>query len=327
MPRNVLAACLAALTALYLASCAGMGPRVSDTRAAALTSAGYSPLRLQKTPGDTRYSGKFEVNGRPVRLLIDSGANSTDLDAELAMKLGIRPDGSLKVVSRGALGRPVTSDVGMGTLSAGPVTAAPFPFMLAPPTDKHTATSRYDGQMGLDALIGLGAVVDLERGELWVPGTRARNARSGNIQPLGLTEGLGFETLSLNPARRLPHLILESRWKGKRLTWVVDTGAEVSVLAQETVNTLGIPTKGSASRIIDASGDRAEVRLAVLDDVVFNRLIVKEFQVAVTPLGAVRKNFRDRSGRSIDGIVGMDFLEESAALLDSASRILYVGKP
>ena len=29
----------------------------------------------------------------------------------------------------------------------------------------------------------------------------------------------------------------------------------------------------------------------------------------------------------MDGIIGMDFLTESSALLDSASRLLYVGQP
>ncbi|NNC89964.1 MAG: clan AA aspartic protease [Akkermansiaceae bacterium] len=326
MPRLLLAAA-AALWALLLANCAGPMGQLGDSRSTVLANAGYSPLRLQKTPGDTRYSGRFQVNGKPVQLLIDSGANSTDLDAGLARQLGIQPDRTLKVVSRGALGRPVTSKVGLGTLTAGQITAAPFPFMLAPTTTVHTATSRYDGQMGLDALSGLGALVDLDRGQLWLPSSRASNARPGSIRPLGPTSGLGFETLPLRPARRLPHLILESSWNGRRLTWVVDTGAEVSVLAEESAKALGIATARSASRIIDASGDRAEVRIAYLRNVVFNRLVVSEFQVAVTSLGAVRDNFRDRNGRPIDGIVGMDFLEESAALLDSASGLLYVGKP
>ncbi|NIP95145.1 MAG: hypothetical protein GWO24_17535, partial [Akkermansiaceae bacterium] len=56
-------------------------------------------------------------------------------------------------------------------------------------------------------------------------------------------------------------------------------------------------------------------------------LVVSEFQVAVTPLGTIRRTFRDRYGRPVDGIIGMDFLEESSALLDTASKVLYVGDP
>ncbi|MEO1845535.1 MAG: aspartyl protease family protein, partial [Akkermansiaceae bacterium] len=170
MPR-VLRLTIAALAALLLTQCA-FGPLASRTaspRGMKLASLGYEPLQLQKSSGDSRYSGKFKVNGKGVHFLIDSGANSTDLDYELATSFGIKPEKSVKVISRGALGRPVTSWVGLGALGAGYVTATPFPFMLAPHSDRHTATSRYDGQMGLDALTGLAALVDLQTGQLWIP--------------------------------------------------------------------------------------------------------------------------------------------------------------
>ena len=312
---------------VLLASCAAPRVITNNVRTTQLRQLGYAPLALQKTSGDSRYSGRFLVNGQPVQLLIDSGANSTDLDAILATKLGIVPDRSLTVVSRGALGRPITSQVGLGSLTAGPVTANPFPFMLAPPTDRHTATSRYDGQIGLDALSGLGALIDLSDGHLWVPGDRAVNAAGGEIHPLGPSQRLGFDALRLNRAGRLPHLILEGDWNGNRLSWVVDTGAEVTVLSSHTVRRHRIATVASHSKIVDASGDNAPVRVATLNNVVFGRLIVREFQVAVTPLKTVREHFRDSRGRPVDGIVGMDFLEESGALLDSASRLLYIGHP
>ena len=199
--------------------------------------------------------------------------------------------------------------------------------MLAPPTGRHTATSRYDGQVGLDALSGLAALIDLKSGQLWIPGPRAGNARQGEILALGRREGLGFDALRLESAGHLPHLLVSSRHNGRRLTWVVDTGAEVTVMASETVRRIGIPTTPSRSKIIDASGDRASVSTATLHDVVFGQLVVSEFQVAVTSLKTIRRTFRDRSGRPVDGIIGMDFLEESSALLDTASKVLYIGDP
>jgi predicted aspartyl protease len=327
MPR-VLRFVAAALSVLLLTQCA-LGPsrhRSASPRGDRLLSLGYEALALQKSPGDTRYSGEFLVNGAEVRFLIDSGANSTDLDYELATSFGITPEKSIKVISRGALGRPVTSRIGRGTLGAGPVTATPFPFMLAPASKRHTATSRYDGQMGLDALSGLAALVDLQTGQLWIPGPRAKNAKD-DIKALGLREGLGFDALRLRKAGHLPHLLVECSYAGHRLTWVVDTGAEVTVMASESVAKLGIKTSPSRSKIIDASGDRAPVRTAILQNVVFGRLVVSEFQVAATPLTTIRSTFRDRFDRPVDGIIGMDFLEESSALLDTASKILYVGDP
>ena len=316
-----------ALLAALLVSCAGLGTRTSSLRSQKLLSLGYQPLELTKSSGDTRYSGRFQVNGEPVVFLIDSGANSTDLDASVAQRIGVRADHTVKVISRGALGRPVTSRVGLGTLRAGSMRPIPFPFMLAPSSRGHTATSRYDGQIGLDALSGLAAVVDFQQGCLWIPGPRAPNNLNGNISPLGPRPGLGFDALPLDPAGPLPHLVVESYHNGHRLSWVVDTGAEVTVLAAESVPRLGLQTSPSRSKIIDASGDRAPIRVASLEHVVFGRLIVNPLEVAVTSLAAIRRTFRDRHGHPVDGIIGMDFLERSSALLDTASRVLYVGEP
>ena len=96
-------------TALVTQCATGPIGQTKSPRAYRLAAMGYEPLALQKSAGDSRYSGRFRVNGKEVRFLIDSGANSTDLDYELATSVGIRPEKSVKVVSRGALGRPVTS--------------------------------------------------------------------------------------------------------------------------------------------------------------------------------------------------------------------------
>ena len=290
-----------------------------------LAALGYTSLPLKKISRDSRYSGQFMVNGKPVELLIDSGANSTDLDTKLATKLNLRIDSSARVVSRGALGRPVTSSVGLGVLSAGPISALPFPFMLANESQGTTATSRYDGQIGLDALEALGALIDLRNGKMWVPGRNARTAGPQRITPLGEVRDLGFNTLHLRPAKELPHLILESQWNGKLVTWIVDTGAEVSVLSAKSARLLGLNTVESTARIIDASGDNAIARTGTFRNVIFEQLVVTEFQVAVIPLPVVRDNFRDRNGRVVDGIIGMDFLESSGALFDAGSNLLYVG--
>lgn len=325
-------ALLSLLPILFLTACgsrsgthqSGLGPS-SGLREEKLASLGFISLPLKMLSRDSRYAGKFLVNGKPVELLIDSGANSTDLDTDLAPKLKLHIDQNSKVVSRGALGRPVTSRVGLGILSAGPVSALPFPFILADESLGATATSRYDGQVGLDALEALGALIDLGTGQMWVPSKGARNAGREGIKPLGEVSGLGFNTLRLRPAKSLPHLVLESQWNGRLVTWIVDTGAEVSVLSAESARQLGLQTHPSSARIIDASGDNAAARSAFFENMVFDRLKVTEFQVAVIPLPVVRKNFSDRNGRIVDGIIGMDFLKNTGALFDAGSQLLYVG--
>ena len=314
---------LLAPAVLLLSNCGTLIP----SRAQRLVSIGFTSVPLVKAAGDSRYSGKFLVNRRPVHLLIDSGANSTDIDARLGKSVGLRVDHRTKVVSRGALGRSVTSRLGYGELQIGPAIAQPFAFSMAPPTGSPTATSRYHGQMGLDAFSRLSALIDLREGKMWIPTRRAINNRNGDIRSLGLIKGLALDAVRLDRAGHLPHLVYQGTHQGQRLTWIVDTGAEATVLSQAAARRLGVPTAASRSRIIDASGDHASVRIGRLRNIRFGALNIGRFEVAVTDLSTVRRSFRDSSGRPIDGILGMDFLENSHALLDSKSRLLYLGSP
>jgi len=296
-------------------------------REGTLRSIGYVPLKLQKISGDSRFSGKFGVNGTPMRFLIDSGANSTDVSESYANQVGLKRDHSVSVISRGALGRAVKSGLGRGTLQMGPVFAHEFPFTIGPDPKLRTATSRYAGQIGLDAMTAAGSLIDIPRGALWVPSQKALLKSRGRPERLGAVKGLGYNALQLYPAGKLPHLILDSNVDGKRITWVVDTGAEVSVMAESSFQKLNLTSEVTNSRMIDAAGDRVAVRAGTLYNVEFPGQHLERFELIVAPLKDVRRVFRDAEGRPVDGILGMDFLTFSKALLDPASRILYMGAP
>lgn len=286
---------------------------------------GYQAVPLQKIRGDVRFSGVFKVNEVPMRFLVDSGANSTDVDANLARQAGLVEDRRVRVVTRGALGREVSSGRGYGTLQIGPMYARNFPFTIAPSTGRKTSTSSYAGQVGLDALSAIGALVDIPGQSLWVPASQRRGPRPPFVP--GARDGLGRKVLGLETAGRLPHLILRGTLAGQPVTWVVDTGAEISVMAAESFDRFGLPSRTTNSRMIDASGDRIALRQARLEDVTFGNVRVTVFDIAIAPLGTVRQYFLDGRGRPVDGILGMDFLTTGHALLDAGSGLIYLGKP
>jgi predicted aspartyl protease len=328
MSQRIFNSLVLALACLLLSQCAsGPGGFSRAPRDSRLARLGYEPVDLQKIRGDVRLSGIFGVNNEPMRFLIDSGANSTDLDATLAKKAGLVEDRSVRVVTRGALGRKISSGRGYGMLQIGPMYARDFPFTIAPSTGRKTSTSSYAGQVGLDALFAVGALIDIPAGRMWVPGER-RYGNAGPTPPLlGSQDGLGAKVLPLETAGRLPHLILRGRLQGREVTWVVDTGAEISVMATESFERFALPSRPSNSRMIDASGDRIALRYARLQNVKFGNVNVTEFDIAVAPLGEVRQFFRDARGRPVDGILGMDFLTTGQALLDTRSGLIYLGNP
>lgn len=316
---------LAALLAcLFLTQCSGTRASGRDGR---LTALGYDAVRMQKISGDARYSANFLVNGSPMRFLIDSGANSTDVDKNLAASVGLRPNSRVKVITRGALGREVKSSRGVGTLQVGAMISRNFPFTLAPSSGRKTSTSSYAGQIGLDALGATGTLIDIPAGILWVPGVKSERARSPMPVVLGPRPGLGDQALALGTAGQLPHLILRGTLNGRVVTWVVDTGAEISVMAEESFRRFGLPSRATNSRMIDASGDRVALRRARLQNLRFGNVNVAVFDISIAPLSIVQRYFRDSNGRPVDGILGMDFLNTGSALLDPGSGILYMGMP
>jgi len=101
--RNVWSALIFSLLGLLLTQCASVktGSALRESR---LRGMGYVPLKLDKLTGDSRYSGVFGVNGKPMRFLIDSGANTTDVESDRADEANLKRDRSVSIVSRGALG-------------------------------------------------------------------------------------------------------------------------------------------------------------------------------------------------------------------------------
>ncbi|MFT6861769.1 MAG: putative aspartyl protease, partial [Akkermansiaceae bacterium] len=302
-------------------------PGLNGSRAGALKKMGYVSVPLQKIRGDSRFSGVFQVNDQPMRFLIDSGANSTDVDQQLATEVGLVRDLAVKVITRGALGREVSSGRGYGKLQVGPMVAREFPFTIAPDPGKKTSTSSYAGQVGLDALSATGALIDIPSGRMWVPGPRSEVGSRRFPSVLGPRRGLGDKILRMGTAGRLPHLILSGTLNGTPVAWVVDTGAEVSVMAAESFEQFNFPSRATNSRMIDASGDRISLRQARLQNLTFGGVNVAVFDISIAPLGTVRQYFRDSTGRPVDGILGMDFLTTGSALLDSGSGLIYLGRP
>ena len=328
MLRCVLQSLAAIFLLLVFSQCSNAPFLGGGSRESQLKRMGYVSVPLKKVPGDVRYSGAFLVNGTPLQFLIDSGANSTDVDHLTAKRVGLRRSSSLGVITRGALGREMRSGLGRGSLQVGPMRAENFSFTIAPEGQKiPTSTSRYAGQVGLDMLSSTGSLVDIPRGLLWVPREVTKRSLTGVISPLGPMPVLGKKMLMMGTADRLPHLILHGTVKGEQVSWVVDTGAEISVMDALSFQKLGLPSVMTHARMIDAAGDRVALRKSRIRNMSFGEVKIRTFDIAIAPLGEVKRFFKDPTGRPVDGIIGMDFLTQGEALLDSGSKILYMGMP
>jgi len=316
-----------ALSILFLTQCRSSYSCFSGTRHLTLKRLGYDPVILEQPRGDSRYRGFFKVNDCSLPFLIDSGANRTDLDREIAKQVGVLIDHSSKVTTRGALGRQTQSGIGIGSLEMGPVIAKGFAFIIPSKSNARTAPGPFVGQIGLDALSSAGSVIDLAEGILWVPGARSSRRCGAAFLERDFQRGLGEKFLLLEQAQSSPHLLVQAMYQAQALCFIVDTGAEISVISLETLDRLGVASLPSNLKMIDASGDRAALRYAQLRGVNFGEVMVDHFELSAAPLSVVRQHIRDDFGRPIDGILGMDFLRASEGLLDVELQVLYLGNP
>lgn len=119
---------------------------------------------------------------------------------------------------------------------------------------------------------------------------------------------------------RLPYLEVTLRFSGKQIRLdrvLLDTGSAGSVFAADVVDALGIgPESTDRIRRILGVGGSEFVYSKRVDELALGDLKVTDFEIQV---GAMRYGF------PLDGIVGMDFLLSTQAIIDLATLEIRTG--
>ena len=112
------------------------------------------------------------------------------------------------------------------------------------------------------------------------------------------------------------------------MVWLVDCGAERSLLRRETVNRLGIKESrsGQNTQLVDAGGERVSLGHVKLKNARWEAHTFRSFVVGVAPMGNLRR-LRLAGGGPVDGVLGLDFLERHRAIIDLSARALWVRLP
>lgn len=311
---------LTLIAALFLSSCTTSPSHINQNRNSTLTNNGYAPIKLKSPRNDSRYWANTIIANSKVKLLIDSGANTTDVNAATAKKIKLTPDPNKVLSARGAFGKTFLSLLANTSLQLGAQKVSPFPVAIDSPSKKQKS-SIYDGKMGIDALSLAGALIDLRSEKIWTP-VRDLNATSKSSKTI---RNIGSERIPLKSRGTYSQLALSSSYNGHRLNWIVDTGAEVSVLDHQTAEKIGLHLIGSNIKMIDISGDSQELSVANCENIKFGKHTLLSFPIAVTDLSSIKNTFIFNDGSTIHGILGVDFLQSTHALLDPRSKAIYLG--
>ncbi len=257
---------------------------------------------------------KVYVNGakEPLRFVLDTGSGMSVVSEEAARRLNLRP------VARGGMARAVG---GGGRFE---IVYGFLPFLELGETDTarienvpvyirrfYNDKEKIDGYIGLSALKGFVVVVDY--------GARNMTLLRGRAMKDDAVIATQTKTAVEIPVRTTSSGFLsgEVRLDGveRPLSFVVDTGASVSVLSESLVareTEVDRYAEGARLRVYGAAGISENIRTLLLPSLVFGAYQQKNLNAVVLDLGPINET----AGFEQTGIIGANFLRNFRVTFD-----------
>lgn len=267
----------------------------------------YKSVALGCSESKNQHLLPGSLDGKDVKFLLDSGASRTFLSADSMKKLGF----DLKVVGtqRGISGDDQLFSVKIDSFSLGGMMAirgSEFPSIPMP------LTPELDGLIGEDILGGGKAILDHVNHRLYILGSAA--------DPLvkKRAEECGYHVLPLaldGKARTL-----ELTLKGKTCRFIVDTGAESTIVDETYAQSLGLTIHQTDMKSGGVGNNHHTLGLISVDELGVGDLVYRRFPMMVMPLQHIQKPGEN----AYAGILGADFLWSSGAIMDWGNSQIYL---
>lgn len=160
-----------------------------------------------------------------------------------------------------------------------------------------------------------------------LPGAPAPPLRPGLSETVGQALcQLGFTAIPLRELRSGHHLVQVSL-NGQPATFVVDTGANVTVLDAALAEKFGLtPRLGLRGAAVGLGGSTG-ARQWSIDDLRIGSVAVRQGTIVTTDLSQVTGALSRLSDQPISGIVGQDVMKAHQAVIDVAGPTLHLVEP
>ena len=111
---------------------------------------------------------------------------------------------------------------------------------------------------------------------------------------------------------------------GKKFNFLLDTGANYSVINSSTLNDIKYTSSSMTSKLFGMEGNAQEVNFATINLEYKNNKFTDDFQVV--DMGAAFDKVKQSSGVTVCGILGSEFFRKYKYILDFNNLIAYIKK-
>lgn len=287
------------------------------TLAGMLMEKGYTRVPLQR-----KYNAaavRVVVNGKPLDLIIDTGAFSTLIHSDQGTNLGLnlkRSDGAVY----GAFGksRNIEREGMAKEFSVGPFVAGPTVLHVLYMGDQSGAGAKStEGVLGLKFLHDHAAILDCFGLQLFLKNSSAPTA--------GLAAGLkagGYTEIPVKTAGS--HLYVPVSLGSRSGYMVIDTGARHTLIDEKAIEGLSYPRFGTRLAFADVGGNAEAVSRLKVHDLRIGSFPIPTQEVALGDLSVMRSHARSVGVGSFFGILGQEILAYYVGIIDCGQLRLFL---
>jgi len=135
---------------------------------------------------------------------------------------------------------------------------------------------------------------------------------------------LGFTAVPLRRTSTTGHHLVEARLNGREGLFVLDTGANLSVVDDDYAAQFGLSARGARPGGGFAIGGEVSASQVRIDSLVLGGVSVRQRNIVVANLSQLTAAMRPLAGGHVHGLIGQDVLNEHRAVIDVARPILYL---
>lgn len=294
------------------------------------TLSGYEAVPLTRGP-QNHLLVQGSVKGQPANFLIDTGAESSFLQADRAERLGVRLSGAQAFTGRRSFPVGSLDDLRLGRMSLGNITFSIYRAAQLGGPVPGLGGRAADGIIGRELLRRYKAVINCRTRQLFLRGTAARS-----LNLAAVARAQGFTAIPIEETRR--GLTVPCVIRGRPGRLLLDTGAFLTGLDDDAARVLGLAGQPSQATARGFDGRVRPLQLVQVDDLNIGGVAIPPQKIVVGDL-FTRKQLRTVTGMGrieyyaarptargdrIYGLLGSELLDIHQAIIDLDTLTLFM---